>query len=103
MFRGKPFATMVIDLNGRKITGSLTGVSIEMGDDGTITNAKATDGPTAPLRASLQSGSMHLYEKDGEDEIEFVMALKSPDAAELRFGGQGAPAHADPISMERAR
>jgi hypothetical protein len=100
MFQGKSFATMTIERHGDQFTGSLTGVSIEMDDNGKLTNAAATNGPASTLKARLEDGAMHLSEKDGDDEVAWTMTLSSPTTAELRFA-QGAPAQAQAIRLEK--
>jgi hypothetical protein len=100
MFQGKAFATMTIERRGDQFTGSLTGVSIEMGDNGKLTNAAATNGPSSTLQARLENGVLHLSEKDGDDVIEWTMTLTSQSAGELRFA-RGAPANAEAIRLEK--
>jgi hypothetical protein len=100
MFQGKSFATMEIEQHGDQLTGSLTGVSIEMDDNGKLTKAVATDGPSSTLRVSLESGVLHVSEKDGDDEIAWTMTLTSTKTGELRFAG-GAPANAEAIKLEK--
>jgi hypothetical protein len=101
MFQGKAFATMTLQQNGGQLTGSLTGVSIELDDHGKLTKAAATNGPSSTLSVSLKEGILHVSEKNGEDEIEWTMSLTSPKTAELRFAGEGAPVIAEPIRLEK--
>lgn len=103
MFQGKPFATMVIELHGDRFTGSITNESIHMDADGKITNATAGEGVSPIVRASLENGVLHVTGKDGEDEIEWLMVLKTADKGELRIGDADAPPNAEAISLERAR
>ena len=100
MFQGKSFATMEIEQHGDQLTGSLTGVSLEMDDNGKLTKAVATDGPSSTLHVSLESGVLRVSEKDGDDEIVWTMTLRSAKAGELRFAG-GAPANAEAIKVEK--
>jgi hypothetical protein len=100
MFQGNAFATMTIERRGDQFSGSLTGVSIEIDDNGKLTRAVATDGPSSTLQMSLDNGVMHVSEKDGDDKIEWTMTLTSPKTGELRFAG-GAPANAEPIKVEK--
>jgi hypothetical protein len=100
MFQGKPFATMVIEKRRDHFSGSLTGVSIEMNDNGKLTKAVATNGPSSTLHMSFDNGVLHVSEKDGDDVIEWTMTLTSPKTGELRFAG-GAPASAEPIRLEK--
>jgi hypothetical protein len=65
MFQGKAFATLSIEKHGGQLGGSLTGASIEMDDNGKLTNAVATNGPTSALHAVIENGVMHVSEKDG--------------------------------------
>jgi len=100
MFQGKAFATMEIEQHGDQLTGSLTGVSLEMDDNGKLTKAVATDGPSSTLHVSLESGVLRVSEKDGNDEIAWTMTLTSTKTGELRFAG-GAPANAEAIKLEK--
>jgi len=101
MFQGKPFATMVLHLDGGRITGSITNEHINMDGNGKITIAEATEGISPIVRASLEKGVLHVVGKDGDDEIEWLIELKSADSAELRIGGVEAPPNAEGIRMER--
>jgi len=101
MFQGKAFATMTLQQNSDQLTGSLTGVSIELDKNGKLTKAVATDGPSSKLNVFLKSGVLHVSEKDGDDEIEWTMTLTSPRTAELRFAREGATANAEPIQLEK--
>jgi hypothetical protein len=100
MFQGKAFATLSIEKHGEQLGGSLTGASIEMDDNGKLTNAVATNGPASTLHAALEGGVMHVSEKDGDDDIEWTMTLTSPKTGELRFA-RGAPANAEAIRLEK--
>jgi hypothetical protein len=100
MFQGKAFATMTLQQNGGQLTGSLTGVSIEMDNQGKLTKAVATNGPSTTLNVFLKSGVLHVAEKDGDDDIEWTMTLTSSKTGELRFAG-GAPANIEPIRLEK--
>ena len=101
VFQGKAFATMTLQQSGDQLTGSLTGVSIELDDQGKLTRAVATNGPSSTLNVSLKDGVLHVSEKDGDDEIEWTMTLTSSKTGELRFAGEGAPANAEPIRLEK--
>jgi hypothetical protein len=100
MFQGKAFGTLTIEKRGNDWTGSLTGVSIDMDDNGKLTNAVATNGPTSALHAEFENGVMHVSEKDGDDVLEWTMTLSSPKTGELRFA-RGGPANAEVIRLEK--
>jgi hypothetical protein len=53
------------------------------------------------LNVSLKDGVLHVSEKDGDDEIKWTMTLTSSKTGELRFAGEGAPANAEPIRLEK--
>ena len=100
MFQGKAFATLTIEQHGAQLSGSLTGVSIDMDDNGKITNAVANNGPASTLHAAMQDGVLHVSEKDGDDVMEWTMTLSSPKTGELRFA-RGGPANAEAIRLEK--
>jgi hypothetical protein len=100
MFQGKAFATLTIEKHGDGWTGSLTGVSIEMDDNGKLTNAAPNNGPASTLHGAMENGVLHVSEKDGDDVIEWTMTLTSQKAGELRFA-RGAPANAEAIRVEK--
>ncbi len=100
MFQGNAFATLIVQQNGDQLSGSLTGVSITMDDNGRLTKAVATGAPSSTLHVSFANGVLHVSEKDGDDDLEWTMTLSSPKAGELRFAG-GAPASAEAIRVEK--
>ncbi|UWZ86213.1 hypothetical protein [Occallatibacter riparius] len=100
MFQGKAFATLTIQKQGTELSGSLTGVSIEMDDNGKLTNATANNGPASTLHAAMEDGVLHVSEKDGDDVIEWTMTLTSAKTGELRFA-RGVPANAEAIRLEK--
>jgi hypothetical protein len=101
MFQGKPFATMTIELHDFHFTGSLTHANMQMGADGKLTVAEAGEGLSPFQRATLQDGVLHIVSGEGGDELEVAMTLTSAKTAELRFVGEGAPANAEVIKLEK--
>ncbi len=101
MFQDRRFATMILEQKGDQITGTMTNGHIEMDGQGKITNAAAEKGSTPIVKSTMEKGRLILMAKDGKDETEFAMTLTSPSTAELRFFGEGAPANAEPIRLEK--
>lgn len=101
MFQDRRFATMTLQRNGEQLGGSITNENIEMDKDGKITSASAASGSSPILRTSFQNGVLHIITKDGDEEMELAMTLSSSTTAELKFAGQGAPANAEAIRLEK--
>jgi hypothetical protein len=101
MFRDQRFATMILEQEGDQLTGTMTNGHIELDDLGKIANASSATGSTPIVKTTVEDGRLILLAKDGEDETEFAMTLISPSTAELRFHGDGAPARAEPIRLEK--
>lgn len=101
MFQGKPFATMVLEVKGGAVTGSITNASIHTDPDGKITEAQAGSGSIAIIRSSMEDGVLHIVSKDGGDEIEWAVKLTSPTTAEIILPGADAP-KMEPIRAEKA-
>jgi hypothetical protein len=101
MFQDKRFATMTLEQRADGLAGTITNVSIELGKDGKIAKATSHEGEASITRASVDAGVLHIFERDGEGEIEFAMTLISDTTAELRFVGADAPPNAEPIHLAR--
>ncbi|SRR6266700_3804627 len=101
MFQDRRFATMILEQKGDQITGTMTNGHIDMDGQGKITKAAAEKGSTLIVKSTMEKGRLILLAKDGKDETEFAMTLTSPLTAELRFFGEGAPQHAEPIRLEK--
>jgi hypothetical protein len=101
MFQDKRFATMTLEQQGDQVTGTMTNGHIDLDELGKITNASSVTGSTPIVKTTMEDGRLILLAKDGEDETEFAMTLTSPSTAELRFHGDGAPARAQPIRLEK--
>jgi hypothetical protein len=101
MFKDKRFATMTLEQDGDRLTGTMTNGHIDMDESGKITNASSAAGTTSIVKTTMEDGLLILLAKDGEHETEFAMKLTSPSTAELRFRGDGAPALAEPIRLEK--
>jgi hypothetical protein len=101
MFGDKRFATMTLEQKGDQLTGTMTNGHIDMDGQGKITNAARETGSTPIVKSTMEDGKLVLLAKDGQDETEFAMTLTSPSTAELRFHGEGAPANAEPIRLEK--
>lgn len=101
MFQDRRFATMTLQRNGDQFGGSITNGSIQMDKDGRITSASAGEGSSPILRSSLQNGALHIVAKDGNEEMELAMTLISPTTGQVKFAGQGAPANAQAIKVEK--
>jgi hypothetical protein len=101
MFKDKRFATMTLEQDGDRLTGTMTNGHIDMDDSGKITNASSATGSTSIVKTTMENGRLILLAKDGENETEFAMTLTSPSTAELRFRGDGAPALVQPIRLEK--
>ncbi|HEY3704036.1 MAG TPA: hypothetical protein VGL22_03190 [Terracidiphilus sp.] len=101
MFEEKHFATMILKEQDGRLTGSLTNESLGMNEEGRITRADARTGTSPVVRTVLEGQVLHIVEKDGADEIEWAMTLKSETRATLKIEGAGAPANAQPIELER--
>ncbi len=100
MFQDRRFGTMTLELRGDELKGSMTNVHIDMDSQNKITHAASSSGST-PVMGTLRNGVLRVVAKTGDDETEFAMTLVSPLAAELRFSGEGAPAHAEAIRLEK--
>ena len=101
MYHDKRFATMILEQKGDQITGSMTNGHIDVDGQGKITNAAAEKGSKPIVKSTMEKGRLILLARDGGDETEFAMTLTSPSTAELRFFGQGAPANAEAIRLEK--
>jgi len=101
MFQDRRFATMTLQRNGDQFGGSITNGSIQMDKDGRITSASAGEGSSSILRSSFQNGALHIVAKDGNEEMELAMILKSPTTGEVKFAGQDAPLNAQAIKVEK--
>jgi hypothetical protein len=101
MFEDKRFATMILQLNGDQLTGSITNGTIEMDDNGKITSASGKDGSSPIVRTSLADGVLRVVEKDGSEDMEWSMTLTSPTTGELRMSAAGAPPSAQAIKLEK--
>lgn len=101
IYKDRHFATTILKLDGERLSGTMTHSQIEMDNDGNITRAVAAKGQSPILHAWPQNGVLHIVSKDGQDTVEMAMILTSPTTAELRFTGQGAPAHGKSIRLEK--
>lgn len=100
MFQDRRFGTMTLELRGDELNGTMTNVHIDMDSQNKITHAASSSGST-PVMGTLRNGELRVIAKTGDDKSEFAMTLISPLVAELRFSGEGAPAHADAIRLEK--
>lgn len=98
MFHDRRFATMILELRGDQLGGSITHASIDMDNEGKITNAVAIEGSSPIESAELEKGVLRIVDQDGD---EWAMTLKSDTTAELRAAGAGAPTNAQPIQLEK--
>lgn len=103
LFQGTPFATLILDRKGDQLTGSMTNEHIHTDENGKIDIAEPVAGSTPIARTAMESGALHIVEKDGDDETEWAMTLTSATTAELRPAGEGAPTNVGPIQLEKVQ
>jgi len=101
MFKDKRFATMTLDLNGNQLTGTVTNEWVNMNDQGQITGAQPRPGSSVIAQTTVSNGKLSIVEKTSKEELEWSMTLTSPTTAELRILGEGAPANAEAIRLEK--
>lgn len=104
MFNGKSFATLILARSESGYSGSLSGVHIELNDDGSLKVAEPTENPSpAPIKkASIESSDLHITIMDGDDPMEWIMTLKDDTHAEIRWAAADGP-RMNPIPLEKAR
>lgn len=91
MFNGESFATLTLVYSESGYTGSLTGVQIELNDDGTLSKAEASgDAPQPVKRAWLDGSNLHITVMDGDEPMEWIVALKDDTHAEIRSAAMAA-------------
>ena len=101
MYKDKRFATMTLDLKDGKLAGKVTNEWMNLDEQGRITGAEARPGSSVIAQASMNKGTLSIVEKTAEEELKWSMTLTSPTTAELRIRGEGAPANAEPIRLEK--
>ncbi len=103
-FDGKVFQTITLELHDGKMTGTASGVHIELGKGGELTAAEAT-GTSDPIAEARLAGNALLLtvkEKNSEDTIEFEMTLTGPSEGEIRLVAPADAGSPKPWRSERA-
>jgi len=89
-FRGSPFLTVTIAIDGNKLVGSVSHANIELNNAGELTKAEANDAedPDPITDARVNGDTLRITTKstDGsEDSIEAEIRLVANNAADLRM------------------
>ena len=104
MFNGKSFATLILAQDESGFSGSLSGVHIELNDDGSLKVAEPSSDPSPSTlkKAWLEGSDFHIVLMDGDDPMEWVMTLKNDTRGEIRpISGEMANMKAIPIEKMR--
>src|SRR5947209_11755308 len=105
MFNGQSFATLTLTRGQSGFTGSLTGIHIELNDDGTLKAAEPSgDAAPSPInKAWLDGLNLHITIMDGDDPMEWIVTLKDDTHGEIHMAQAAGAPNMKPIQLEKAR
>jgi len=86
-FDGKIFQTITLEMHEGQLTGTASGVHIELSKTGELTQAEAT-GANDQIAEARLTGKTLLFtikEKNSADTVQFEMTLTGTDQAEIRL------------------
>ena len=103
-FDGKIFQTITLELHDGQMTGTASGMHIELNKSGELTAAEAT-GTSDPIAEARLAGNALLLtvkEKNSEDTVQFEMTLTGANEAEIRLVAPADAGSPKPWKSERA-
>ncbi len=87
-FQGNPFITIALTTEKDKLVGTVSHFDLEVGKDGELTKAEASDGEDAITEVRVNGNILRITIKttDGSDDsIQSKMTLTAADEAELQM------------------
>ena len=104
-FDGKIFQTIKLEMHEGRLTGTASGVHIEVNKTGELTQAEAT-GTSDPIAETTLTGKallLTIKEQNSEDTVQFELTLTGTDQAEIRLVAPAEDGSPKPWKSERIR
>ncbi len=103
-FDGRVFQTITLEMRDGQLTGTASGMHIELSSSGELTQAEATgiSDPIAEARLAGNALLLTIREKNSEDTVQFEMTLTGANEAEIRLVAPADAGSPKPWKSERA-